>query len=172
MLKKNPNERISLFQMKSYYSLQDTLYHQLLKQTLANVAGKKEEDLIGNILNENMKEGNCFIKKQILVKKKITDLIRSVKCLNGLILEEIIQQNPHEKEDKILTIRRKYSPSKYFKPASIRLNPQPNTKIEIFKQYSNQKRRQSIQHVTAMNLNSPFLKFQIPNLRFRSVIND
>jgi serine/threonine protein kinase len=171
MLKKNPNERISLFQMRSYSSFQETIYYQFLNETLSIIAEKKDEDLIENISTENMKERNCSIMKQILAKEKITDLIRDEKCLNDFIHQqssiENIQRSQYEKdENKLITIRKNRS-SKHFNPTTIQYYPEAN-----LKQYSTQKRHQSTQHVKAKNNFPPFLKFPIPNLRFEEVSND
>jgi serine/threonine protein kinase len=113
MLKKNQNDRISLFQLRSYYSLQETLYYQSLNKILGNIAGRKEENLIGNIQSESVTKESYFIMKQILVRDKVTDLIRNANRLKCFILETSLIENiknQTEEEEKILTMIRKNSP--------------------------------------------------------------
>jgi hypothetical protein len=160
MLKKNPNERISLFQMKNYYSLQEAIYCQYLNKTLANIMERKEEDFIENIFSENLTREICFIMKQIQTKDKVTDLCQCVNYLNYFLHEsnsiEKIKSTPYEKEDQQFIIRRKILSSKTLKQANIQDYSQANIKKGSSKQYSNQKRSHSFVHSNRRIIIRPF----------------
>lgn len=167
MLKKNLKERISLRQIKNYYSIQKTYYYQSLNETLSTVMEKKEEDLIDNLFNDNLKKENCSIMKQILAKDKVTDLIRCVNHLNIFTHEQNsfahIKPTQDEKEEKQLIMKRQDSPLKYLKPVTIRYYPQTNAKKENYTQFSNQKRYKSTQNTNRKNHDSPLFKFPFTN---------
>jgi serine/threonine protein kinase len=120
ILKKDPNERFSLQQIKDHSIFQDHPYLKFLKETLGNVMASHYKDFVENDFGENLLGKKQSIILHILSKEKITELIKCLNCYDFMIYRiksdekiEVKQKFPksksqfiNKKNDEINTLKR------------------------------------------------------------------
>jgi serine/threonine protein kinase len=144
LLKKNPDDRISLSKIKNHSCLLSSDYNQLLTTTLERIRTFDEDSFINNDFDDEFLDKHDLIKNKILMKEKITDFL---KILNRINYER--HQFPVNRSQTMnqIDFSRQKIPQRFTEPAHYKLQEKNSLSLRANKSIPHicKNRRQIIQ---------------------------